>query len=75
MAAYASLVSLLNIIDNIENHPRLSISLDKKQTESLCRKIDLLLEFIETDSHGVTSKEAQEVLESEIALQPMRVRM
>lgn len=55
MAAYASLVSLLNIIDNIENHPRLSISLDKKQTESLCRKIDLLLEFIETDSHGVTS--------------------
>ncbi|KAL7114856.1 hypothetical protein ACP275_04G148100 [Erythranthe tilingii] len=67
MAAYAALVSLLNTIDHIENHPRLSISLDKKQAESLGEEIDFLIEFIEAGySRGVTCKEAQ-VLESQIA--------
>ncbi|KAL8056836.1 hypothetical protein ABFX02_04G145000 [Erythranthe guttata] len=67
MAAYAALVSLLNTIDHIENHPRLSISLDKKQAKSLGEGIDFLIEFIEAGySHGVACKEAQ-VLESQIA--------
>ncbi|KAL8056776.1 hypothetical protein ABFX02_04G140500 [Erythranthe guttata] len=66
MAAYASLVSLLNIMDQIQNHPRLSICLHQEQAQSLCEKIDFLLHFIQsTHSHG-GSKEV-EVLESQIA--------
>ncbi|KAL7115209.1 hypothetical protein ACP275_04G171000 [Erythranthe tilingii] len=60
MAAYAALVSLMNNIDNIQNHPRFSISLDKKQTESLGEKLDFLLDFIEMNH-------SHELLETEIA--------
>ncbi|KAL7114780.1 hypothetical protein ACP275_04G142900 [Erythranthe tilingii] len=66
MAGYASLVSVLNIMDQIQNHPRLSICLHQKQAQSLCEKIDFLLDFIKSShSHG-GSKEV-EVLESQIA--------
>ncbi|KAL8057183.1 hypothetical protein ABFX02_04G168100 [Erythranthe guttata] len=66
MAAYAALVSLTNTIDYVRNHPRLSIFLDRNQTESLHEKVAFLLDFIETShSHG-SSKEAEE-LESQIA--------
>ncbi|KAL8056991.1 hypothetical protein ABFX02_04G154600 [Erythranthe guttata] len=66
MAAYAALVSVLTIIDQIQNHPRLSISFDKNQLESLGEKVGFLLDFIETDTHGVLSEQAQ-VLERQIA--------
>ncbi|EYU24355.1 hypothetical protein MIMGU_mgv1a024375mg, partial [Erythranthe guttata] len=66
MAAYAALVSLTNIMDQIHDHPRLPISLDRIQSESLLEKVGFLLDFIETDSHGVVTEEAQ-VLERQIA--------
>ncbi|KAI3463960.1 hypothetical protein Pfo_020623 [Paulownia fortunei] len=65
MAAYAALVSLMHIMEQIENNPRHSVSLDKKQIESLREKVGFLQDFIEDCSHG-GSKEA-EVLESQIA--------
>lgn len=66
MAAYAALVSLINITDQIRDHPRHSTSLDKNQIESLRDNVGFLLNFIETDSHGVISEDIQ-VLESQIA--------
>ncbi|KAL7115224.1 hypothetical protein ACP275_04G171600 [Erythranthe tilingii] len=61
MAAYAAVVSLMNVIYNIQNHPQFSISLfDEKQAESLGEKLDFLLDFIE-------SNHSHELLESEIA--------
>ncbi|KAL7153083.1 hypothetical protein ABFS83_04G141600 [Erythranthe nasuta] len=67
MAAYAALVSLTNTMDQILNHPRLSISLHINQIQSLAMKVSFLLNFIERDySHGVATKRAQ-LLESQIA--------
>lgn len=66
MADYAALVSLMNIMDQIANHPRHSMSLDKSQIESLGEKLRFLLDFVEIDCHGVVSKQVQ-VLESRIA--------
>ncbi|XP_012848186.1 PREDICTED: putative late blight resistance protein homolog R1B-17 [Erythranthe guttata] len=66
MAAYAALVSVLTIIDQIQNHPRFSISFDKNQIESLGEKVGFLLDFIETDTHGVIIEHAR-VLERRIA--------
>ncbi|KAL7153439.1 hypothetical protein ABFS83_04G168400 [Erythranthe nasuta] len=61
MAAYAAVVSLMNVIYNIQNHHQFSISLfDEKQAESLGEKLDFLLDFIE-------SNHSTELLESEIA--------
>ncbi|KAI3463881.1 hypothetical protein Pfo_020544 [Paulownia fortunei] len=65
MAAYAAVVSLTNIMEQIQNHTRNSFFFDKKQIESLREKVGFLQEFIEGYSHG-GSKEA-EVLESQIA--------
>lgn len=63
MATYAALVSLINILDQIRNHPRLSDSLDNKQVEFLSDNLAFLLDFIESgSSHGGTH-----VLEGEIA--------
>lgn len=66
MTTYAALVSLMNTMDHIQNHPRLSNSLDKNQIKSLSEKIGFLLDFIENGCPGVISKEAQD-LESQIA--------
>ncbi|KAL8056990.1 hypothetical protein ABFX02_04G154500 [Erythranthe guttata] len=66
MAAYAALVSVLTIIDHIQNHPPLSISFDMDQLESLGEKVGFLLDFVQNDTHGVVSKQV-EVLESQIA--------
>ncbi|KAH6758413.1 hypothetical protein C2S51_018648 [Perilla frutescens var. frutescens] len=65
MAAYAALVSLINIMEQIKVHPRLSIFLDPKHIDGVLREnVDILLNFIENHtSHG--SIEA-EVLEREI---------
>ncbi|KAH6758337.1 hypothetical protein C2S51_018572 [Perilla frutescens var. frutescens] len=65
MAAYAALVTLVNLMEDMQNHPRLSTCFDKKQIESLGEKVHFLLNFIESyDSHG-GSKEAED-LEGEI---------
>ncbi|XP_057772592.1 putative late blight resistance protein homolog R1B-16 [Salvia miltiorrhiza] len=61
MAAYAALVTLINLMEDMQNHPRLSPSLDNKQIKSLSKKVHFLLNFIETyNSHG-GSKEAQDL--------------
>ncbi|XP_057763726.1 putative late blight resistance protein homolog R1B-16 [Salvia miltiorrhiza] len=66
-AAYATLVSALNIINNLHHHPRPPISLSIQQVESLTQKIHFLLEFVEGyNPHRGYSKEA-DPLESRIA--------
>ncbi|KAL8493081.1 hypothetical protein ACS0TY_024339 [Phlomoides rotata] len=47
MAAYAALGSLINNIEQIQNHPRLSTSFDRNQIKSLLQMLDFLLDFIE----------------------------
>ncbi|XP_047975168.1 putative late blight resistance protein homolog R1B-8 isoform X4 [Salvia hispanica] len=47
MAAYAALVSLKRIIDDIETHPSPPISLDKQQVQSLTQIVTFLQEFLE----------------------------
>ncbi|XP_057810282.1 late blight resistance protein R1-A-like [Salvia miltiorrhiza] len=66
-AAYATLVSAMNIINNLHHHPRPPISLSIQQAESLTQKINFLLEFLEGyNLHRDYSKEA-DPLESRIA--------
>ncbi|XP_057810304.1 putative late blight resistance protein homolog R1B-16 [Salvia miltiorrhiza] len=66
-AAYATLVSALNIINNLHHHPRPPVSLHVKQVESLTQKISFLLEFLQGyNPHRDYSKEA-DPLESRIA--------
>ncbi|GFP80135.1 putative late blight resistance protein homolog r1a-6 [Phtheirospermum japonicum] len=55
----------MNIVEQIQDHPRLSFSLDKEQIDSLREIVCFLQDFIDHYSHGV-NKEA-EVIESEIA--------
>ncbi|KAI3464090.1 hypothetical protein Pfo_020753 [Paulownia fortunei] len=65
MAAYAALVSLMNTMEQIQNHRSHSKFLDEKQIESLREKVGFLQDFIEGNDHG-GSREA-EVLERQIA--------
>ncbi|XP_047975173.1 disease resistance protein RPH8A-like [Salvia hispanica] len=48
MAAYAALVSLLRIIDDIETHPSPPISLDNQQVQFLTHIVTFLQEFLES---------------------------
>ncbi|XP_057775422.1 putative late blight resistance protein homolog R1B-17 [Salvia miltiorrhiza] len=66
MAAYAALASLLNTIEQMMTHPRLSTSFDNNQIHSLEEKTALLLDFIENFNYAGLSEEAQH-LESLIA--------
>ncbi|XP_057812499.1 putative late blight resistance protein homolog R1B-17 [Salvia miltiorrhiza] len=66
-AAYATLLSAMNIINNLLHHPCPPISLHAKQVESLTQKINFLLEFLKVyNPHRGYSKEA-DPLESRIA--------
>ncbi|XP_057810286.1 putative late blight resistance protein homolog R1B-16 [Salvia miltiorrhiza] len=66
-AAYATLVSALNIINNLQLHPTPPISLHTKQVESLTQKISFLLEFLQGyNPHRDYCKEA-DPLECRIA--------
>ncbi|XP_012846813.1 PREDICTED: late blight resistance protein R1-A-like [Erythranthe guttata] len=66
MAAYAALVSLINVLDHIQIHPRISNCFDKGQMESLSDHLNFLLDSVEiTHSRGVVSEE-YEVLEGQI---------
>ncbi|XP_057780113.1 putative late blight resistance protein homolog R1A-10 [Salvia miltiorrhiza] len=76
MAAYAALVSLLNTVDNIQNHPHLSHCFLHKQIQTLTAKLDSLLAFVEkytSQSHGElesqiasASHAAEDAIESHI---------
>ncbi|KAI3455561.1 hypothetical protein Pfo_012224 [Paulownia fortunei] len=55
MAAYAALVSLMHIMEQIQH--RSPISLDKKQIESLHKRVSFLQEFLEDYSHGASKEE------------------
>lgn len=65
MAAYAAVVSLMNIMDQIQIHPRLSTCFNKKHIESLGDTLGVLLGFIEAHNCG-GGKEVED-LEGEIA--------
>ncbi|KAG8380121.1 hypothetical protein BUALT_Bualt07G0160700 [Buddleja alternifolia] len=65
MAAYAALVSVMHIIEQIQHHPRPPISLDQKQVESLTETITFLQDFLEIYPHN-GSQESYD-LESRIA--------
>ncbi|KAL7099413.1 hypothetical protein ACP275_09G083200 [Erythranthe tilingii] len=64
MAAYAALLSLKYIIQQIQLHPRPPISFDQNQVDSLTDNLNFLQDFLEGYSYG--SREAVEVLESRI---------
>ncbi|KZV51816.1 hypothetical protein F511_11193 [Dorcoceras hygrometricum] len=49
MAAYADLVFVMHIMEQLRNHPRPPITLDKKQSESLGEKLCFLQEFLKND--------------------------
>ncbi|GER53539.1 disease resistance protein [Striga asiatica] len=77
MAAYAALLSLTKTIDQIQNHPRPPISLDKPQIEPLIEKVVFLQDFLENyiidDADGLEGRmidaahEAEDIIESHIA--------
>ncbi|XP_057775503.1 putative late blight resistance protein homolog R1A-10 [Salvia miltiorrhiza] len=84
MAAYGALVSLMHIIDRLENHPSPPISIDKQQVESLTQNVTFLQDFLDSyispvvDDHEADSLErriadavyaAEDVIESQIVLQ------
>ncbi|KAK6125043.1 hypothetical protein DH2020_041221 [Rehmannia glutinosa] len=50
MAAYAALVSLRHIIEQLQHHPRPPISLHKLQVESLTERVTFLQDFLENYS-------------------------
>ncbi|XP_057780779.1 putative late blight resistance protein homolog R1A-10 isoform X2 [Salvia miltiorrhiza] len=56
-AAYAALVSLMNTVEQIQNHPQLSTSLDHFQIEILREKVYFFLDFIESYSSHVDDLE------------------
>ncbi|EYU21791.1 hypothetical protein MIMGU_mgv1a001064mg [Erythranthe guttata] len=68
MAAYAALLSLKYIIQQIQLHPRPPISLDQNQVVSLTKSLNFLQDFLEGYSYGSSSisREAVDVLESRI---------
>ncbi|GFQ03039.1 putative late blight resistance protein homolog r1b-23 [Phtheirospermum japonicum] len=75
MAAYAALVSVMHIIETIQNHPRPPISFDKEQLHSLTQNITFLQQFFEThsiDDDGLEGRiadaayAAEDVIESHI---------
>ncbi|XP_057770043.1 putative late blight resistance protein homolog R1A-10 [Salvia miltiorrhiza] len=84
MAAYGALVSLMHIIDRIENHPSPPISIDKHQVQSLTQNVTFLQDFLDgymppvVDDHEADPLErgiadavyaAEDVIESQIVVQ------
>ncbi|XP_047946966.1 uncharacterized protein LOC125193246 isoform X2 [Salvia hispanica] len=67
MAAYAALVSLMHLIDDIENHPSPPISLDKHQTRSLTQNVHFLQEFLQAYKSPVSDSDEADPLEMRIA--------
>ncbi|XP_047961708.1 putative late blight resistance protein homolog R1B-16 [Salvia hispanica] len=67
MAAYAALVSLMNLIDSIQHHHSPPISLFKYQTQSLIENVLFLQEFLQTYKSPVSDTDEADPLEMRIA--------
>ncbi|XP_042036602.1 putative late blight resistance protein homolog R1B-16 [Salvia splendens] len=67
MAAYAALVSLMNIIDAIEHHHSPPISLHKHQIQSLTENVTFLQEFLKDYKSPVSDTDEADPLEMRIA--------
>ncbi|XP_057786710.1 putative late blight resistance protein homolog R1B-16 [Salvia miltiorrhiza] len=67
MAAYAALVSVMNVIDALQRHPRPPISLHNKQVESLTQKLTFLQQFLEGYNPHLGYTTETDPLESRIA--------
>ncbi|KAL1538104.1 putative late blight resistance protein R1A-3 isoform X2 [Salvia divinorum] len=67
MAAYAALLSVMNIIDNLQLHPRPPISLPPTQVESLTKNIKFPQEFLEGYNPHLGYTTEADPLESRIA--------
>lgn len=66
MAAYGALVSVMQIIGQIQTHPNPPISLDQKQVESLTELITFLQDFLEGYSPNVGYTKEEDFWESRI---------
>ncbi|XP_042025858.1 putative late blight resistance protein homolog R1A-3 isoform X2 [Salvia splendens] len=66
MAAYAALISLMKVIDDIETHPSPPIFLDKQQVESLTEKLIFLQEFLESYNSPYAYSDEADPLEMRI---------
>ncbi|XP_047960679.1 putative late blight resistance protein homolog R1A-10 isoform X2 [Salvia hispanica] len=66
MAAYAALISLMRVIDDIETHPFPPIFLDKQQVESLTEKLVFLQEFLESYNSPYAYSDEADPLEMRI---------
>ncbi|KAH6818136.1 hypothetical protein C2S51_001739 [Perilla frutescens var. frutescens] len=68
-AAYAALVSVLNDLEDIQNHPIHSFSFDHNQIQSLFQIVTFLIGFMESyDNCYGPSKEAAQLLDNEITI-------
>ncbi|XP_047959694.1 putative late blight resistance protein homolog R1B-12 [Salvia hispanica] len=67
MAAYGALVSVMNIIDQIQTHPNPPISIHQKQLESLIEAVTSLQHFLESYSPQGGYTEDEDIWESRIA--------
>ncbi|GER40422.1 disease resistance protein RGH5 [Striga asiatica] len=76
MTAYGALLSLTNTIDQIQNHPRPPISLDKLKIKPLIQMVAFLMQFLENyiidDADGLEGRmidaahEVEDIIESYI---------
>ncbi|XP_042049834.1 putative late blight resistance protein homolog R1B-16 [Salvia splendens] len=67
MAAYAALVSLMHLIDDIQNHHSPPISLHEQQIQSLTEHVIFLQEFLQTYKSPVSDTDEADPLEMRIA--------
>ncbi|KAL6524482.1 hypothetical protein OROHE_016153 [Orobanche hederae] len=67
MAAYAGVVSLMHIIDNLQNHSRPPITLHKEQAHLLTQKLTFLQQFLEIYNPTLDYSKEADPLESRIA--------
>ena len=67
MAAYGALVSVMQIIDQLQTHPHPPISIHQKHLESLTQLITSLQKFLESYSPHRGYTEEEDVWESRIA--------
>ncbi|KAK4395087.1 putative late blight resistance proteinR1A-10 [Sesamum angolense] len=65
--AYAALVSLMHIIEQIQHHPRPPVSLDKAQVQSLQENAAVLQDFLELYSHRLRQEYEEDGLMFRIA--------
>ncbi|XP_047961733.1 putative late blight resistance protein homolog R1B-16 [Salvia hispanica] len=67
MAAYGALISVMNIIDQLQTHPNPPISIHQKQLESLIQAVTSLQHFLESYSPHGGYTEHEDYWESRIA--------